>query len=368
MAQFSLGHSDATDWRDACRIARAGLGGAEDANLGFIYVTEGLASYLGDILEDFRTHTGIANWVGAVGMGVIATGAEYFNKPALTVMAGTFPPDSFRVFAPIVDGFEGFETDNADWISSAQPALGVVHGDPRNPQLAEIIAGFGEMLPSYLVGGLTMGGGMNSEIANGLAHGGLSGVLFASSVPVATGLSQGCTPIGPQHEITDSRDNILITMDGRPALEVYKEDVGALDEDVREPGNIKVAIPVARSDTGDYLVRDLVGVSPEHGLVAINHRIEDGDRLMFCRRDRDAAETDLRRMLNSIKARTGGPPKGGVYYSCVARGPNLFGAESEEIGIIREALGDFPLVGFFANGEISHDRLYGYTGVLALFL
>ena len=32
------------------------------------------------------------------------------------------------------------------------------------------------------------------------------------------------------------------------------------------------------------------------------------------------------------------------------------------------ALGDFPLVGFFANGEICNNRLYGYTGVLALFL
>ena len=35
---------------------------------------------------------------------------------------------------------------------------------------------------------------------------------------------------------------------------------------------------------------------------------------------------------------------------------------------IRDTLGDFPLVGFFCNGEISHNRLYGYTGVLTLFL
>ena len=36
--------------------------------------------------------------------------------------------------------------------------------------------------------------------------------------------------------------------------------------------------------------------------------------------------------------------------------------------MIRERLGDIPLAGFFAGGEISHDRLYGYTGVLTLFL
>ena len=27
-----------------------------------------------------------------------------------------------------------------------------------------------------------------------------------------------------------------------------------------------------------------------------------------------------------------------------------------------------PLAGFFGNGEISHNRLYGYTGVLTLFV
>jgi small ligand-binding sensory domain FIST len=62
------------------------------------------------------------------------------------------------------------------------------------------------------------------------------------------------------------------------------------------------------------------------------------------------------------------PPRGGVYVSCLARGPALFGDDSQELKTIRDALGDFPLVGFFANGEISHNRLYGYTGVLTLFL
>ena len=29
---------------------------------------------------------------------------------------------------------------------------------------------------------------------------------------------------------------------------------------------------------------------------------------------------------------------------------------------------EVPMIGFFGNGEICHDRLYGYTGVLTLFL
>ena len=72
-------------------------------------------------------------------------------------------------------------------------------------------------------------------------------------------------------------------------------------------------------------------------------------------------------MLASMKKGLYGSPRGGVYYSCLGRGANLFGPNSEELKLIEAAFGEFPLVGFFCNGEISHNRLYGYTGVLTLF-
>jgi small ligand-binding sensory domain FIST len=89
---------------------------------------------------------------------------------------------------------------------------------------------------------------------------------------------------------------------------------------------------------------------------------------MFVRRDPKSAEEDLIRMATSVQRRLSGAPKGGVYFSCVAHGPALFGSERTEVGIVSQVLGDFPLVGFFGNGEISNNRLYGYTGVLCLFL
>jgi len=88
----------------------------------------------------------------------------------------------------------------------------------------------------------------------------------------------------------------------------------------------------------------------------------------FCRRDTKTANEDMTRMLESIRKGMFSRPRGGIYYSCVGRGASLFGPESEELKMIRDALGEFPLVGFFCNGEISHNRLYGYTGVLTLFV
>ena len=95
---------------------------------------------------------------------------------------------------------------------------------------------------------------------------------------------------------------------------------------------------------------------------------EDGARVFFCRRDKQSAAKDLKDMAFKAAKRLGKPARGAIYISCLARGPNLFGPNSEEIAIVKEAIGEnVPVVGFFANGEIAHDRLYGYTGVLTLF-
>ena len=60
--------------------------------------------------------------------------------------------------------------------------------------------------------------------------------------------------------------------------------------------------------------------------------------------------------------------RGAIYVSCSGRGGPHFGGPSAELQIVRHALGDVPLVGFFAGGEIARHQLYGYTGVLTVFV
>ncbi len=95
--------------------------------------------------------------------------------------------------------------------------------------------------------------------------------------------------------------------------------------------------------------------------------VAPGEQILFCRRDPGSARADMTRMLRQLAARLPAPPKAGLYVSCIARGAALFGEPGVETGLIQDALGEFPLIGFFANGEISRDRLYGHTGVLTLF-
>jgi small ligand-binding sensory domain FIST len=250
-------------------------------------------------------------------------------------------------------------------------AIGVVHGDPRHEDVTSLIAALGQGSGAYLVGGLTSADRVFPQVAGSTTlDGGVSGVLLGGrNVQVAVGLTQGCSPIGPSHTITSLQGQVLVTLDDEPAFEVLRRDVGAgSDADPRRwLADIHAAIPVSGSDRADYVVRNIVGIGPDEGLVAIADNLDLGDRVMFVRRDAEAADRDLQRMLGELKARTRTPPKAGLYYSCLARGPNLFAEAAHEMRAIEQAFDDIPIVGFFGNGEIAHDRLYGYTGVLALF-
>lgn len=368
MPSFQYGHSAHSDARQAAEACIDQLGGA-GGTLGFVYASDHFAADMGPVLEQLKDATGVQHWVGTVGMGVLATGREYFDRPAICVMTADFDPASFRVFSGVRSTADLSSLSLACESGAANFAL--LHGDPTNSDVAALVKGVAAKVESgFVVGGLTSSRRLNPQVADGISEGGLSGVAFSEDVTVATRLTQGCSPVGPRHNITECQRNIILKLDGRPALDVMREDLGdRFGKDLNRLGSqIFAGLPTKRNDTGDYLVRNLLGIDPQSKLIAIGELVQTGQQLMFCRRNLDSAAEDMNRMLESIKKGLFARPRGGIYYSCVARGPNLFGPQSEELGLIRDALGDFPLVGFFGNGEISHNRLYGYTGVLTLFV
>lgn len=367
---FAYGCAASPNWRDAASQCLAQLGSVpEGANLGFVYFTDSIATEARDILDYFRVNTGVYHWVGSVGMGVCASGREYYDRPALSVMLCSFEPGSFQVFAGLRAPedlerlpmhFEGIPANFA-----------VVHADPRTASLDRLVTDLAGALESgFVAGGLSSSRNEYVQIADVVSKGGISGVMFSDRVVVSTRLTQGCSPIGPRHAITGAEQNVLISLDGRAALDVFREDIGeSMWRNIdRLGGTLFAGLSVHASDSEDYLVRNLVGIDPTNKLVAIGDTPTEGGRIMFCRRDNSSAAVDLKRMLESIKLGLYRKPRGAVYYSCIGRGANLFGNNSEELGMIRDSLGDIPLVGFFGNGEISHNRVYAYTGVLTLFI
>jgi len=363
--KFALGHASG---KSAQRLATAcadQVSGTE-GSFGFVYATSPLSRAFPDIIEILQRRTGIRRWVGTIGHGVCATGVEYFDQEAIVVLTCGLEAEAFRLIPAVTDP----DDIAAETELPGPAAIGVVHADPRNPAITAVVANLARHCGVYLVGGLTSAESTFPQVAGSqIVDGGVSGILLGGGcLRIVVGLTQGCSPIGSLHSVSRSQGQILFSLDEQPALDLLRQEVGApLGADPRSwLANIHVALPVAGSDRADYLVRNIVGIGPEEGLIAIADTIGPGDRVLFVRRDPDSADRDLQRMLADLKSRATVKPKAGLYFSCLARGPNLFRHEAHELKAIQKAFGDIPIVGFFGNGEIAHDRLYAYTGVLTL--
>jgi small ligand-binding sensory domain FIST len=378
---FAAGHGGGANWRDAVAGTLRRLGDVPlGANLGIVYASDALVDDLDAVIATLRRETNIAHWVGCVGMGVMGlsyptTGPsayagdaeEYFGVPALSLLAMKLPAEAFRLIPSQYGAEADLTAEGDDWLAVSQPAIGLVHADPRHHHLAELIGDLADRV-GYLVGGLSSSQGPMPVIANHIEEGAASGVLFSAGLGMATSLSQGCTPIGPARTVTQVHQNLLVELDNLSALAALQADLESDKlEDLQAVANsLHVALPVPGSDQADYTVRNLTGIDLPQGIVGISATPDPGDRIIYCLRDADAAREDLKRMVKDLANRIGGPPRGGIYVSCLARGPNLFD-HNEELEIIRHGLGDFPIAGFYANGEIANNRIYGYTGVLTVF-
>lgn len=365
-SSFTLASAGGEHWGLAAKACLEGLAGAP-ANVGFLYVTEMFNQNLSSILTFLRETTRISHWVGAVVPAVIA-GDRVLTGGGMAVMTGLLPTDSFRTFWG-VDG-EAIGDLLGMWQTDGDPCLALAHGDPRTPGMAELVHDLADQI-GFVTGGLVSSSGPPAQLANSVVSGGVAGLVLAGSLPVVVGLTQGCSPIGPAHRVSAAADGVIRGLDGRPAVDVLKQDAGQLlaRDLCRAAGYIHVATPVAGSDSGDYLVRMLLGIDPRQGWLVVGDRFGDGEDLLFVRRDAQAARADMNRMLTDVVRRIAGRPvRAAFYHSCVGRGHHMFGDDDSEIAMVRAALGPVPLVGFFGHGEFAGERLHAYTGVLTVLV
>ena len=408
MKLFPCGHATHPQWRMAAGLAMAQLraqmalpGFANTPHLGLLYITDHYAPEAQAILDHLREELpGVTDWAGCTGVGIAASGAEYWDEPALAIMLCDLPPEQYQVFS-------GVAPLPASW--QAQTAL--VHAEPQTPELAELIAELaGRTTTGALMGGLVSSRqqsvqfAVKANAARGVWQGGLSGVAFGPEVACTTRVTQGCLPVAGEHHITRADQHVVLELDAEPALDVMLRELGiTLEEPQRAIAVVRstlvgLSLPgdAAVGRTGhlqqDVRVRHIVGLDPMRQGVAVAEHLESGMRLAFCQRDVKAARADLVRICAEIREAlepeslpleaallqspdaTQTLPVGGrriagaVYVSCTGRGGGHFGGPSAEMQIVRHALGDVPLVGFYAAGEIAGQQLYGYTGVLTVFV
>lgn len=417
MKLFPYGHATHPQWRMAVGLVLAQLRAhmalpayTSAPRLGLIYITDHYAAHAEELLQCLRDDLPhVSDWVGTVGVGIAANQVEYFDEPALSVMLCDIDPAHYRVFS----GVAPLQSHYADGFV---PQTALVHADGNTLDVGELIGELaGRTQSAYVFGGLASSradlmqfawhghGATQVDRPTGVLRGGLSGVAFDDQVALMSRVTQGCRPMGPVHTVTKAEQHVVLALDGREALQVLTEDLGIDLTHLRE------AVPKLRQTlagisspehrdavrrTGEFgedvLVRHLIGLDTARGGVAVAHEFTPGMQLTFCERHAAAARADLTRICTEIREalepeemsidvagdlqndlRDAPHPArriaGAIYVSCAGRGGPHFGAPSAELQIVRRALGDVPLVGFFAGGEIAHQSLYGYTGVLTVF-
>ncbi|MDO9400333.1 MAG: FIST C-terminal domain-containing protein [Polaromonas sp.] len=422
MKLFPYGHATHPQWRMAAGLVLAQLraqmalpGYADAPTLALLYITDHYAGQAQDILDFLGAELPeITDWAGTVGVGIASNNVEYFDEPALAVMLCGLPSDQYRVFS----GVSPLPPPGASHFK-AHTAL--VHADPGTPDVAELIDEMAQRTGSgYVFGGLASSRGNAIQFAlsgsgnvkgqgaaSGVFRGGLSGVAFAQGAALMSRVTQGCQPITGEHEITACDANVVTELDGRNALDVMLADLGvSLDKPRDALEKMRTTLVGLRSPGAglqdgriqrpgqfgaDVLVRHIIGLDPARSGIAIADAPSVGMKLAFCERNAAAARADLVRIcaeireelepeevtlevasaLRGTQADSAPHPArriaGAIYISCAGRGGPHFGAPSAELQIVRRALGDVPLVGFFAGGEIARHHLYGYTGVLTVF-
>jgi small ligand-binding sensory domain FIST len=419
MKQFPYAHATHPQWRMALSLvlaqlrAQVALGGyCSQPTLGVLYITDHFARHAKGILDLLSSELPeVTDWTGAVGVGVASNNVEYFDEPAISVMLCELPVDQYRVFSGVAPLPAGFEARTA-----------LVHADGNTPELPAILHEMAARTTSgYLFGGLlasrsdavlfAQSGNGNLEgqgLAGGVFSGGMCGVAFGAGIPILSRVTQGCQPVGPARRITACERNLVQTLDGEPALDVLLRDLDVRLEDTQAAMQAlrQTMVGLSAGEAGgpgagsqaraaggfgdDVRVRHIIGLEPQTRGVAVADYVETGTQLAFCQRNAKAARADLVRICAEIReeldtaelpltpamaliemeAMAQPMPKqiaGAIYVSCSGRGGPHFGGPSAEMQIVRKALGDVPLVGFFAGGEIAHQQLHGYTGVLTVF-
>ncbi len=359
----------ANHWGAAAKACQESLvaQGADGAALAIFYVSEAFAADLSSIVTFLRETTHVEHWVGAVVPGVLDDGDGPRDDGVLSVLAGDLPAHAFRCFAATAD--QVMAPDIAQWVAAQSSAVALIHGATMAATLPRLIVDAGDA--AFLVGGLVSGLEPPVLAADKVTDAALSGIVLGDGIQILTGLTQGCAPLGPSHTITAMGENVVMDLDGRRALEVMKDDAGELiaRDPRRAAGFIHAALPVRGSDTGDYVVRSLMGIDPVRGWLMVGGEARQGDQMIFVRRDANTARLDMTRMLDDLDRRLGGRRILAAHYTaCTARGRHMFGHDGAELAMIRDRWPGIPIIGHFANGEISAGRLYTFTGVLTLIV
>lgn len=384
--------------KEVVEQAQSGLDAPAD--LALVFISSAFASEYSRLMPLLREQLKARAIIGCSGGGIIGTNLgeateEIEGEPALSLTLAQLPGVNIQTFH--ISSLELPDLDGPpdEWVEMLQvnPADNpqfILLADPFSSAINDLLEGL-----DYAYNGLPKVGGLASTIAGSpiglfcnyqLHREGTVGVALSGNIVLETIVAQGCRPIGEPYRISDGERNIVIGLEqpnsrigsSRPPLELLRELIQTLNEKDRQLAQHSLFVGIARDEfkqtlnSGDFLIRQLLGVDPKAGAIAIGDRVRPGQRIQFHLRDANTSAEDLEMLLEQYQNETNlsEEPVGALMFSCLGRGQGLYGEANFDSGLFRSYVGNIPLSGFFCNGEIGPvggtTFLHGYTSVFAI--
>ncbi len=416
---FAAALSTAADARAAteevCRAASARLAGQPD--LGMVFISPHHRAEAASVAETVTRQTGARILLGCTAEAIVGGAREIENEPAVSLWLARLPGVSLTpmhlTYERTPEG--GTIVGWPDELPGTWPkgAAMLVLGEPFSFPADLLLNRLHEDHPGVPVqGGMASAshqpGGNRLIFGDRVHEGGAVAVLVHGAIQVRSVVSQGCRPIGRPMIVTKSDRHVIQALGGRPALEQLQELFVSLSPDEQRAVQSGLHMGVVtneyqdRFDRGDFLVRNVIGADGDSGAIAIGDYVRVGQTVQFHVRDARTADEDLRELLTrcrtdcqsvraegaesterqpeasqrTVAGRIENPSyererRGALLFTCNGRGTRMFERSDHDAGALREILGDMPVAGFFAAGEIGpvagKNFVHGFTASVAVF-
>jgi small ligand-binding sensory domain FIST len=365
--------------RAAMQAAEEALAGAGRCDAAILWTGPADAESVPDLLAAAVDVLGSEVVVGATAHGILTREREHVGERAVAVLAASGLEAQPFLLADVAGAEAAAGEEIAARLGGAarEQDLVVLFPDPRTLDPEALLGELGRRLaPARIVGAGSadpLSGAPLQWCGREVASGAVAGIVLRTASPARIGITQACRPATPLLTVTRCLGHWVLELDGRPALEVFREVArGPLARDLRRAAAfLLVALPIDPLSEvlapGTYLVRHVIGFEEKTNAFAIPEAPRVGQRFALAQREPEAAREDLKAMLAGL---AGGSPALGLYLDCCARAMPFFGVPDLEAAYLARAFEGVPIGGILGSCEIGPiggmPRLLTYTGVLAL--
>lgn len=380
------------------------------ADLALLFISTSFTSEYPRLLPLLQERLKVPHLIGCGGDGIIGQASpgltsEIEEQPAVALTLASLPGVKLQTFQLLTEDLPDPDSSPDRWVElmqvdpADQPHF-ILLADAATTKVYDLLQGLDYAYPGAVkIGGLTSGPNLSDGSGlfcdEQLYREGAIGVALSGDIKVETIVAQGCRPIGQPYRVTDAERNVVLQveeqlasadLDQLPAtgqeqtpLEALQSVVDTLDEEDRALAQHALSVGVVRNEfkqelePGDFLIRNLIGVDPRIGAVAIGDRIRPGQRIQFHLRDAEASAEDLEALLKQyLKKQTGDHNAAGVLlFDCLGRGEGFYDQPDFDTELFHRYIKNIPVSGFFCNGEIGPiggtTFLHGYTAAFGIF-